>query len=411
MNNQNSVNKSILLGDWLVDMGRNQCEHKSTGEVRAIEPKVMQLLCVLVEAKGQVVSRDDLILALWPDSIVGEDTLARTVSRLRSALGDSASNSEYIQTVPKKGYALNLAPKPLDAKPWNSARVSRGQTVIASTALILLLGGFFAYSLWSDEAAKLELIERADDYYMNFTHRDNEAAIELYQRVLADQSDNAAAQAGLANAMVQRVIRWPDGTSQSRVSNPSVRQALESGQLDNAEATLVLARAQSFAERAVRLTPRNAESLKSLGFVYSAQGKLEQAVKVYQQAIDLDADGWRSMINLGEIHLIWGKPEIAIGDFQRAFMAMQRKYHDEPQNIGPWQPAVGVLVAQLHQQSGDSAAAENWYKTVIDLAPFEREATEGLVKILVDSKRFDQASSLCDHYQKKFSELKACQFN
>jgi len=62
------------------------------------------------------------------------------------------------------------------------------------------------------------------------------------------------------------------------------------------------------------------------------------------------------MINLGEIHLIWGKPEIAIGDFQRAFMAMQRTYQDEPQNIGPWQSAVGVLVAPLHQQSGNSAA-------------------------------------------------------
>jgi len=77
------------------------------------------------------------------------------------------------------------------------------------------------------------------------------------------------------------------------------------------------------------------QALKSLGFVYSAQGKLDQASEIYTQAISSSADSWRSMINLAEIHLIQDNLESAIVDFTRAYSVMQRNYSDEPQHIGP----------------------------------------------------------------------------
>lgn len=69
----------------------------------------MALLVHLADHAGHTVSREALFRALWPGVIVGDDTLTQVVIKLRKALGDSARNPSYIQTVPKRGYRL-LAP-------------------------------------------------------------------------------------------------------------------------------------------------------------------------------------------------------------------------------------------------------------------------------------------------------------
>ncbi|MES9913699.1 MAG: winged helix-turn-helix domain-containing protein, partial [Candidatus Sedimenticola sp. 4PFRAG1] len=67
---------------------------------------VMALLVYLAENAGKTVSREELFDALWPGVVVSDDTLTQAVIKLRKALGDSAKNARYIQTVPKRGYRL-----------------------------------------------------------------------------------------------------------------------------------------------------------------------------------------------------------------------------------------------------------------------------------------------------------------
>jgi TolB-like protein len=69
------------------------------GEVVAVAPKVFDTLLVLIENSGRLVEKDELMSRLWPDTFVEEATLARNISDLRKALGQS-----YIETVPKHGY-------------------------------------------------------------------------------------------------------------------------------------------------------------------------------------------------------------------------------------------------------------------------------------------------------------------
>ncbi|MET0088068.1 MAG: winged helix-turn-helix domain-containing protein [Sedimenticola sp.] len=77
------------------------------GDVRVqLEPKVMALLAYLSDNAGQTVTREQLFQALWPGVIVSDDTLTQAVIKLRKALGDSAKNARYIQTIPKRGYRL-----------------------------------------------------------------------------------------------------------------------------------------------------------------------------------------------------------------------------------------------------------------------------------------------------------------
>ena len=74
------------------------------GEPVALAPKVLDTLLALVENSGRLLPKDELISGLWPDTFVEEATLARNISDLRRALGESSGEARYIETVPKSGY-------------------------------------------------------------------------------------------------------------------------------------------------------------------------------------------------------------------------------------------------------------------------------------------------------------------
>jgi DNA-binding winged helix-turn-helix (wHTH) protein len=73
----------------------------------ALAPKSFDLLLLLVERRGRVVERDELIRELWPDTVVEEANLTFQVSTVRKALGDEGS--KWIETVPKHGYRFSAA--------------------------------------------------------------------------------------------------------------------------------------------------------------------------------------------------------------------------------------------------------------------------------------------------------------
>ena len=67
-------------------------------------PKAFDTLLVLVESRGRLVGKEELMKILWPDSFVEEANLAQNVAVLRKALGDSPEEHRYILTVPGRGY-------------------------------------------------------------------------------------------------------------------------------------------------------------------------------------------------------------------------------------------------------------------------------------------------------------------
>jgi Tol biopolymer transport system component/DNA-binding winged helix-turn-helix (wHTH) protein len=69
-----------------------------------LSKKVFDLLLILCQRSGEVIGTDELMLLLWPEAHVEESNLTQSISVLRKALGDSASESRYIQNVPKYGY-------------------------------------------------------------------------------------------------------------------------------------------------------------------------------------------------------------------------------------------------------------------------------------------------------------------
>ena len=80
-----------------------------------IEPKVMLVLVCLADHPGQVVSKDRLFHAAWPDTAVGDDVLTRAISELRRLFEDDPKQPRVIETIPKGGYRL-IAPVLLSAQ-------------------------------------------------------------------------------------------------------------------------------------------------------------------------------------------------------------------------------------------------------------------------------------------------------
>jgi DNA-binding winged helix-turn-helix (wHTH) protein/TolB-like protein/tetratricopeptide (TPR) repeat protein len=74
------------------------------GERISLAPKAFDTLLLLVRQSGHVLSKDELIKTLWPDSFVEENNLTQQISQLRRALTDGADGQSYIETVPKLGY-------------------------------------------------------------------------------------------------------------------------------------------------------------------------------------------------------------------------------------------------------------------------------------------------------------------
>ncbi|MEO0815922.1 MAG: winged helix-turn-helix domain-containing protein [Pseudomonadota bacterium] len=79
----------------------------------SIEPRIMDVLCVLVEHAGDVVARDTLIEQVWRVEHGGDDSLSRAISLLRKTLRDAGETDTVIETIPKRGYKLTLPVKAL----------------------------------------------------------------------------------------------------------------------------------------------------------------------------------------------------------------------------------------------------------------------------------------------------------
>jgi TolB-like protein len=92
----------FVLGDCVLDPDRRELSRGSA--VIATGPQVFDLLLYLVENRERVVSRDDLLDAVWGGRIVSESTLASHINAVRKAIGDSGQEQRLIRTVARKGF-------------------------------------------------------------------------------------------------------------------------------------------------------------------------------------------------------------------------------------------------------------------------------------------------------------------
>jgi DNA-binding winged helix-turn-helix (wHTH) protein/tetratricopeptide (TPR) repeat protein len=125
------------------------------GEPVPLTPKTFQILLVLIRHNEEVVTKDDLMKMVWPDTFVEEANLSRNIFMLRKALGETAQDHKYIVTVPGRGYRLaeNVHVVPdqevnivsathsrvqvdvKESRPWPWRQIAVGMVILPAVAL------------------------------------------------------------------------------------------------------------------------------------------------------------------------------------------------------------------------------------------------------------------------------------
>jgi DNA-binding winged helix-turn-helix (wHTH) protein/tetratricopeptide (TPR) repeat protein len=93
---------SYRFGEFELD-GRGYRLLKAGGAIE-LPPKALDLLFLLAASPAALVSKDDILDALWPGVSVTDNAITQVVSELRQALGDTPGSPQFIQTVPRRGY-------------------------------------------------------------------------------------------------------------------------------------------------------------------------------------------------------------------------------------------------------------------------------------------------------------------
>jgi pimeloyl-ACP methyl ester carboxylesterase/DNA-binding winged helix-turn-helix (wHTH) protein len=97
-----ALDRAYRFGSFQLDVRERRLS--CGGEVIPLRLKVFDTLVVLVENAGRLVTKQELLDAVWPETTVEENSLNHNVSVLRKALGERATGQHYIETVPRVGY-------------------------------------------------------------------------------------------------------------------------------------------------------------------------------------------------------------------------------------------------------------------------------------------------------------------
>jgi DNA-binding winged helix-turn-helix (wHTH) protein len=91
-----------------------------------LTPKAVDVLLALVERPGRLITKEELVQRVWPDTFVEEANLAYNIFTLRKALGDTADNPEYVETIPKRGYRFKAPVRRLNGDRSSSGGKTTG---------------------------------------------------------------------------------------------------------------------------------------------------------------------------------------------------------------------------------------------------------------------------------------------
>lgn len=98
------MTREFQVGEWLIESDLNRIS--KAGKSTPIEPKAIEVLACLAAKPGEVLTKEEILRAVWPNTFVSDGILTYYMSELRRVLGDDAKNPHIIQTIPRKGYRL-----------------------------------------------------------------------------------------------------------------------------------------------------------------------------------------------------------------------------------------------------------------------------------------------------------------
>jgi DNA-binding winged helix-turn-helix (wHTH) protein/TolB-like protein len=199
------------------------------GEHVDLTPKAFDTLAALVKRAGRVVTKDELMELVWPDSFVEEAGLTRNISVLRKALSRESEGKDFIETVPKIGYRFTKAVRRIEAGPREAAAAEPEPASAAEN---------FTWTLFLIAVVTIGLIAVAA--YLVGTRRPADASIRsiavLPFRPLDSSASDTLVEIGLADTLITRL----GGLKQLTVKPTGVVRGYAGTNVDPVKAGLTL---------------------------------------------------------------------------------------------------------------------------------------------------------------------------
>jgi DNA-binding winged helix-turn-helix (wHTH) protein len=142
----------VRFGNYEVDLRSG--ELRKAGVKQKFGGQPFQVLSILLERPGEVVTREELQKRLWPDTFVDADhNLNTAINKIREVLGDSAESPRFVETLPRRGYRfvgeLEAPVQPVVAvepdRGWHSRRAWLNITADVLALLVVAFGALVAY--------------------------------------------------------------------------------------------------------------------------------------------------------------------------------------------------------------------------------------------------------------------------
>jgi len=197
---------------------------------------------------------------------------------------------------------------------------------------------------------------QARGLYYQYTNQDNENAIRLYKKALELDYNYAEAEAGLADAYAQKVLRYSD----------------DEVWLDSA-----LVRS----DRALNYNNKLAEAYKARGLVYYARSWFKKSIKANENALKYNLSHAPAMANLGWAYL-------QTGNLQKAMKNLQNAYRLYPTN-----PAINSGIGLIYLIFGDDVEAKKWLQHAYELQP-DYQPSSGILLIMLQMMTNGSDSSI-----------------
>ena len=338
---------------------------------QSIEPKIIKLLRVLADNAGEVMTREDLITAVWGVDYGGDERLSRAVSILRKALGDKRGQHAHILTISRVGYRLiakvsdensaaadqitdqtpnlpklvptlaaekivsNLSETAPDIPQFSYKRLAS----ILTVAVAVLVIGFWGLSiLWPKETPSVQArLDRGFSSVENYA-ADN-AIVEArddFNSILSEHPNHAAARAGLAFTLFREfshLERDPEILKRAKSHAEAAFRQDEHLALSNiavawaAEFDGNLSRSHEYLDRADILNPNNPLAIEGRFRTLGRNGQIDEAIGVLKDGILINPNSALFHSHLGDALVRLNEVQDAEVNFRRAIEIASDNVH------------------------------------------------------------------------------------
>lgn len=355
-----ALRPDFRVGDRLVRPALNRIDGPD-GPAQ-LEPRVMEVLVHLASHQGQVVSKEELVQAVWEGRFVSDDVVWRSIRELRRALGDAT----WIQTIPKRGYRLQVpetaetpeAPEEPSSLPplpagregvGEGGRGGEGPHLVPRRFLVsaLLLGFALiavlvvsagtrqpepvlpaAVQLTASTPEAHDAVLRGRHFLSRGMPDDLRRSADAFREATALDPGSAAAWAGLADALHLLVLF---GAVPPREGIPPAEEAAQKAlalddMLADTHATLGTIRfryhwdwagGEAEMRRALEIDPGSAAAHHDLAWLLLASRRFDEAIAEIQAAKELEPLSVRANADVGWVYYRARRHDEAIRQMER----------------------------------------------------------------------------------------------